>query len=380
LTGIGAFQGKVIMSNRFRNFMQWVSLSAVLVFGAGAAGAQTLAYVANFNSQDVSVIDTASNTVIATIPLGAGPTGLAGTPDGAFVYVANGPDVTVIDTATNAVVATVGLLGTSSDVLAVDVAITPDGAFAYVPTNRCSPFACAPEVNVIDTATNSVVATFPVGAAGLRLHEIAITPNGAFAYVAGGSGGTFVIDTATNTVTTTIPGFAEGVAIAPNGAFAYVTTGFLFNQVSVIDTATNTVTATIPVPSAYRVEITPNSAFAYVTQDSAASAVTVIDTATNTPVATIGTGTAADPAITPDGAFVYVPQPLANVVSVIDTATNTVVATIPVGISPQDVAIVGPPAPSGPTSVDQCKNGGWMTFTNPTFKNQGDCVSYVHHL
>lgn len=34
--------------------------------------------------------------------------------------------------------------------------------------------------------------------------------------------------------------------------------------------------------------------------------------------------------------------------------------------------------PKGPpTSKDQCKNGGWQTFNNPTFKNQGDCVSYV---
>ncbi len=30
-----------------------------------------------------------------------------------------------------------------------------------------------------------------------------------------------------------------------------------------------------------------------------------------------------------------------------------------------------------PTSKDQCKNGGWQNYTNPTFKNQGDCVSYV---
>jgi hypothetical protein len=35
------------------------------------------------------------------------------------------------------------------------------------------------------------------------------------------------------------------------------------------------------------------------------------------------------------------------------------------------------PAPSGPTSKDQCKDGGWKTFTNPSFKNQGDCVSFV---
>ena len=32
---------------------------------------------------------------------------------------------------------------------------------------------------------------------------------------------------------------------------------------------------------------------------------------------------------------------------------------------------------TSPTTKDQCKNGGWMTFNNPTFKNQGDCVSYV---
>src|SRR5205814_1576421 len=29
----------------------------------------------------------------------------------------------------------------------------------------------------------------------------------------------------------------------------------------------------------------------------------------------------------------------------------------------------------GPTNKDQCKNGGWQTFTSPrTFKNQGDCI------
>ncbi len=30
-----------------------------------------------------------------------------------------------------------------------------------------------------------------------------------------------------------------------------------------------------------------------------------------------------------------------------------------------------------PTNADQCKKDGWMNFSNPTFKNQGDCVSYV---
>jgi len=32
-----------------------------------------------------------------------------------------------------------------------------------------------------------------------------------------------------------------------------------------------------------------------------------------------------------------------------------------------------------PANADQCKNNGWKTFNNPTFKNQGDCVSWVQH-
>lgn len=31
---------------------------------------------------------------------------------------------------------------------------------------------------------------------------------------------------------------------------------------------------------------------------------------------------------------------------------------------------------AGPTTKDQCKNGGWMDY-GVLFKNQGDCVSYV---
>lgn len=34
--------------------------------------------------------------------------------------------------------------------------------------------------------------------------------------------------------------------------------------------------------------------------------------------------------------------------------------------------VVGPPA-----NKDECKKDGWKTFNNPTFKNQGQCVSYV---
>lgn len=33
-----------------------------------------------------------------------------------------------------------------------------------------------------------------------------------------------------------------------------------------------------------------------------------------------------------------------------------------------------------PTNKDECKKGGWKMFNNPTFKNQGKCVSYTNKL
>jgi hypothetical protein len=42
-------------------------------------------------------------------------------------------------------------------------------------------------------------------------------------------------------------------------------------------------------------------------------------------------------------------------------------------------ATTGGGGSGGPTSKGQCKHGGWKTFTNPSFKNQGQCVSFFEH-
>lgn len=44
-----------------------------------------------------------------------------------------------------------------------------------------------------------------------------------------------------------------------------------------------------------------------------------------------------------------------------------------IAVNGEEVVVLLP----APTNKDQCKKGGWMTFNNPTFKNQGQCVSYV---
>src|SRR5262245_50626979 len=129
-----------------------------VMLGSTPAEAKPFAYVTNAGSNTVSVIDTATNTAVATVPVGFSPSAVAITPDGTRAYVTGIP-VSVIDTATNTVVATLPVGGGA-------VAITPDGTHAYVTTG-------ANAVSVIDTATNTEVATVPVGR---RAFGVAITP------------------------------------------------------------------------------------------------------------------------------------------------------------------------------------------------------------
>jgi YVTN family beta-propeller protein len=104
----------------------------------------------------VAVIDTAANTVIATIVAGNSSIGIALTPDGSKAYVTNGlsNNVAVIDTATNTVTATV-TVGSHP----FGVSVTPDGSKVFVANEDSQPGS----VSVIDTATNTVTATIPVG-------------------------------------------------------------------------------------------------------------------------------------------------------------------------------------------------------------------------
>jgi YVTN family beta-propeller protein len=72
--------------------------------GVGVNSAGTEIYVANEDGT-VSIIDTSTNKVTATVKVGGYPYGIAVTPDGTKIYVADrdSNNVYVIDTATNKV-------------------------------------------------------------------------------------------------------------------------------------------------------------------------------------------------------------------------------------------------------------------------------------
>ena len=64
-------------------------LLAFVVVGARVAAAEPFAYVTNLSSGTVSVLDTATDTVTATITVGSGPYGVALDAAGGRLYVTN---------------------------------------------------------------------------------------------------------------------------------------------------------------------------------------------------------------------------------------------------------------------------------------------------
>jgi YVTN family beta-propeller protein len=320
------------------------------------------AYVTNGASSTVSVIDTAIDAVIATIPVGLFPSIGVANPDGSKVYVilTSSNTVQVIDTARNTVSATIAVGAPTT--FPRSEAVSPDASKVYVssapfPTPLGSPGLAI--VSVIDTATNTVIATIPVGDQHtLQPGGMAVAPDGSKVYVGvddNSSGSLSVIDTATNAVSATIPlgsSTVAGVAVAPDGSKVYAASG---GAIFVIDTATNTVSATIPVIG-FKLVATPDGSKVYVTNGSPSNTVSVINTATNTVSTTIPVGLLpVGVAVTPDSSKVYVGNLLSDSVSVINTATNTVSATIPVGSHPNHVSIQRAPRFAGAPGSNNCQ-------------------------
>lgn len=204
------------------------------------------------NGTTVSVVNLTTNTIVGTITVGLAPAGLAVTPNGEFVYVIDYVDgnpgtgtISIIATSSNTVVGTIpGFSGP------FQIAITPNGKYAYVTnfgSNNFSPVGTT--VSVVSLKTNTVIATIPIG---IQPAGIAITPNGKLAYVTvyntlylgpdftdltPAQGIVKIIDTCTNKVICApidVGPSPANVAISPNGARAYIS-NYSGNSVSVIN-------------------------------------------------------------------------------------------------------------------------------------------------
>ena len=217
-------------------------------------------YIANRDTQALTVVDTAINQVTATVPIKAGPPQfLTFTPDGRTLYVSIFNDqqtihmINVIDTASNTVTATI-----PQPARPFLPAVTPDGKRLFVPNHDIA------SVSVVATDTNTITAQIKVAP---DPHWVAFSRDGSRAYTANHESNLVsVIDTATLKVVATIPvgKNPRDISWAPDGRFAYVVNEDS-NTVSVIDAATNQVTANIPTGSSpISIAVLPNGRQAYV--------------------------------------------------------------------------------------------------------------------
>jgi len=329
---------------------------ALLVTGlplSGIAEAGTV-YVANEVSNTVSVIDTGTNRVTATINLGdenhhrplyngiIDAHGADLSPDGRLLAVTGrgSSDVVFIDTATNQVVADV-LVGREPHV----PTFTHDSREAWV-TVRGRNY-----VAVVDTKTFQVTRHIKTMDGPSMLWFL---PDGRRAYIASQKEATiWMVEVPTLTlITVAVAGnFSPFIKGAPDGKEVWVTHKTV-DKVSVVDADNLNVLKVIDVgarPNHVEFVRSGGRDLVYVTvgktnlppEQRGGENLWVIDRQSREVVKRLATGGSEAHGIwaTPDGRFLYVGHEVSNDVAVIDTATDRVVAAIPVGKRPIDVVI-----------------------------------------
>jgi YVTN family beta-propeller protein len=300
-------------------------LAALLTLAIPPLASARNLYVTNYQSHTVSVLDSASNQVVATIPTGAetGPYSVAVSPDGKTAWVVNydSGSVLSIDTATNQVVGAPIPIQKSS----FGIAITPDGSRAYIANNEDE------SVTVLDLAARQVIGA-PIQICP-KPDGMAITPDGSRAYVPC-SNDVRVVNIATGQLIGA-PIAVEspyGPAVTPDGKSLWVVN--TEGSVAVIDTATNQLVAP-PMPlgkAPTQIAISPDGMRAYVT-DYEEDHVSVIGTATRQLIGA-PIGGISEPewiASSPDGKKVFAGQFNPGTVTGIETATNQLIGPIATG-------------------------------------------------
>ena len=366
----------------------------------------------------------AATSIIATVNIGPSITGVAVDPAAqrAFVVTYASPgELVAIDTLSHSVVGSAAPTGG-----ALNLDVNPSTGRVYVATST--------QVLVYDGASLGVVGAIPyAGPAGVAVNRLRN-----IVYIAGSDGSIAMFDGTTHTViqSTSIGGCADGVAVNAVTDRVYVPS-YCAGVVTVLDGSNLTVVGTVLTPTPYRLAVNETTDRVYVSNIEA-STVTVIDGATNTSMAVIGVGfRPVGVAVDAVSDRIWVANYGSSdgvTVSIIDGASSSVSETVIVGGAPYGVAVdattlrawvtsyatgtvsvlqaapcadvdgdgvcdaadncpmtsnadqadadgdgIGDvcdtPDPGLPSSMDECKNGGWRGFA--VFRNQGDCVSFV---
>jgi YVTN family beta-propeller protein len=302
---------------------------AGMLLACAAAAAPPKAYVGNFKDNTVSVIDTAAGSVVATIPIPAGPHGMVLGSGGSPLFVSSdgASVVSLIDTASDKVTAS------------IEVGRSPHG-LALVPGGKTVLVNVYGEDRVafVDVASRAVVATVPVA----KPHTIAVRPDAKLAYASSQQPGAFalvVIDLEKRTVVKSIPldKAPRDLEFAWDGSALYFTMAGL-NAVQVLDPSTDAVVASIPTGASPHIAMQARGAPGTVVVQGPGELM-LFDPATRQALRSIPVGKQPHWMAPADGGKTfYVTNEGSNDVSVVDLAAGTT-RTIAVGTAPRKVVV-----------------------------------------
>jgi YVTN family beta-propeller protein len=307
--------------------------------GAPPTGATTASYpqgriiTADQGGDTLSVIDVATDKVVATVPTGSQPHHVLASPDGKTLWVTLYKEnrLQVFDAATLQPLADVDVGGANDD-----LAFSPDGKRLYVS------MGAANQVAVVDTAARKLLTTVGVGRTP---HGVRVRPDGAELYVT---------NTAENTVSVLTLGDAPKMAVtfrvgmdpfevtfSADSQFAYVS-NFLGDSIGIIDTATRKISGVMhagrqPAMLAF---VPGKTGELLWVANTGSQEVWAIDLATRKPVQRIAVGQGAHGVVPTPSGKVYITNTNDSTVSVIDAAELTVRATIGVGTRPNGLCFV----------------------------------------
>ena len=314
------------------------SLFAVLVLGGAPIREPAhsgVLLVTNKSGDTVSILDAETGEELKRLPTGPGPHEVAATPDGRLAFVANygSNSLTVIDVPEREVAGTIDLGRHENP---HGIAVSKDGSSVWVTTEGSQHLV---EVDVASRRVKRAIET------GQRVtHMVALVEGRAKAYTANiGSGNVTAIDIRRGAVIRQIAtgAGAEGIATTMDEKYVLVTNREA-GTLAVIDAATDEVIHRIEVGGfPIRVEVTPDGERALVSQAEARTLLEVrLDgwqIGRKLPIGRFPVGIE----IRPDGRVAYVANTRDDLLTVVDLDSFDVLMTMTAGAEPDGMAFVG---------------------------------------
>jgi DNA-binding beta-propeller fold protein YncE len=319
-------------------------------------------YVANADSDTLSQYDVGAAGALApknpgSVPGGDSPSSVAVSPDGRSVYVTDtlGSNVSQFDVDLGGMLTVKSPATVPAGRSPFGVAVSPDGRSVYVVNQRGNTLSQY-DVGAGGVLTPKMPAEVPTG---MSPSKVAVSPNGSSVYVTllenfsglePGAVAQFDVQadgalTPKNPPTVATESGPQGLAVSPDGRNVYVA-NTLGDSISQFSASANGVLtpkspASLPAPSPFGVAVSGDAGSVYVTTAGAGDIGTVSQF-------DVGAGGVLIPKNPP---------------------------TVAAGVGAAAVAVGPDLTPPVPTSIQQCKHGGWRDFG--VFKNEGDCVSFV---